>query len=96
MMESGPLVDWVEEQMQADLARKVRRFNEIEGAERHLFLSMHDSWRWGASWKSWASSGRGSKGVDHSGGLGVRARSDSICSSTFLAVAMNFSAHTAQ
>lgn len=43
MMESGPLVDWVEEQMQADLARKVRRFNEIEGAERHLFLSMHDS-----------------------------------------------------
>lgn len=41
--ESGPLLDWVEEQLRGDLSRKVRRFDEVPGPERHLFLSIHDS-----------------------------------------------------
>lgn len=37
------IVDWVEQKLVGDLGRKVRRFDEIDLPERHLFLVVHDS-----------------------------------------------------
>ena len=37
------LTDWIEQELDCGLARKVRRFDEIQGPERHLFVIVHDS-----------------------------------------------------